>query len=1142
MTSPPRSPAPRPRLAILSHSSGEYDARSLRVARSAVAAGYDVTIYARLHPGLSSVEEHEGFRLVRAEFDWRLAIPGLRAGARRRSAVRTTNAAGLQPRAADPHVGLGGRGAGDEEASAGRGARGGPLLAPMRLGRRVERRFSRRIRRWRSTILMFPLRPMGWAVALESVVEPADVWHGMWAGSLPALKRMRRLHGGRTVYDSRDVYMHSRDFARLEWPLRPILAHLERRWARGADRVLTVNDAYAGLIATQLGVPRPAVVINTPERWTPPVPAPDRIRETTGVPADTLVALYQGKLTTDRGIEQAMEAILQCPGTVLALLGFGEREARLRTLAASAPYQGKVYVLPAVPPSELLAWTASADVMVMPIQPTSRNHELTTPQKLWEAIAAGVPVVASDLPGMADVVRASAIGVVCDPTSPAAIAASIRTVLGQPEAARAAMRAHVLAVAHERYTWERQLATLFGLYEELGFGPVIPPPDDAPASIVAVPGTATQTEGPRLRFLSVAPTGRAPAGDASTTRIVLDTAWTPREEDAAGLVLLRDVVEEIMRRRDLIADAARTLDDWAEASGISSRMVHEGVSFWYGARLGCWMWVLDQILWLGVLDHLLAMHPGTRVLELDAGSDALLVAAARQVAARDGLVLEGAGALAGTGAAGAAVVGKAPSGPGQAPARERGAGGRVRGRGLVGRIRRRLRPSALERQRRLVMARVDALASDPARRLLVVQAHARQQIETPDGPRQLNVYVGPIQERLRGSALDPMEVDIRSALADHGTSARLDGPDGDRYLPSDVLPLVAPGVDDAGSKAAAAAMAEGVAALQIPMMVAGVDLGPALSARVAGRIATTHARSIRDTARIRSLLRRLHPAGILLADEYHRQDWLAAALAESVPVAAVQHGVIYRWHNGYMHRTRPDELRLPGRTYVFGPWERDLLVDTSVYEPAEVVVGGSPRLDHLGPVEPDTAAVREELGIADGDRMVVLSGTWGAMYRRFHYPIALAHLFARPLERVHLVVKLHPSERDEGPYRRIVEGMAAAGGFDPPPITVVKDVDLYRLLAAADAHLGIHSTVLTEAVVTGTPNLLATGLVAADLLGYVDARVAVPVETPEDLVTALDMPRSQISEPANREAFLRTHFEPGDASARIANDLLGWLA
>jgi hypothetical protein len=120
-----------------------------------------------------------------------------------------------------------------------------------------------------------------------------------------------------------------------------------------------------------------------------------------------------------------------------------------------------------------------------------------------------------------------------------------------------------------------------------------------------------------------------------------------------------------------------------------------------------------------------------------------------------------------------------------------------------------------------------------------------------------------------------------------------------------------------------------------------------------------------------------------------------------------------------------------------------------------------------------------------------------------------------------------------------VRGLAAARGFDPPPVTVVQDIDLYRLLQSADAHLGIHSTVLTEAVVAGTRNLLADTLASSDLLGYVEAGVAIPVRDGADFLSALDAPDATAADA--RKAFLAQHFREGSVGERLRNQLLMWL-
>lgn len=465
------SPTPdggRPtRIAFLSYSSGEFDARSFRMARSAIDAGYEVTVYARWHRGLAPVEERDGYRLVRASWEWQLGVPILRRRARRRIAAAMALAA-RETAKVSGGPGSGISASGDApSAGAASTTSASSQRAPAGLAQRPRR--ARPFERWHWWVRIreFLLRPRGWAAALHDVVEPADVWHGMWVGSLPAVLAMRHRFGGRAIYDSRDVFMRSREYARLGQPGRSILAWVERRWAAQVDRVLTVNDAYATLIERDLRVRRPVVVMNCPATWTPPSPRPDLIRQALGVRAETAVVLYQGRLTAERGIEQAMKAILEVPDAILVLLGFGVLEASLGEQVSRAPYRGRVHLLPPVPPEDLLRWSASADALVMAIQPTTTNHRYTTPQKLFEAMAAGVPVVASDLPGMAPIVEATGAGVVCDPTSPASIAEAIRRVVGAPAVEREAMRERALRAAHERYNWETQVEALLAVYREL---------------------------------------------------------------------------------------------------------------------------------------------------------------------------------------------------------------------------------------------------------------------------------------------------------------------------------------------------------------------------------------------------------------------------------------------------------------------------------------------------------------------------------------------------------------------------------------------------------------------------------------------------------------------------------------------------
>ena len=126
--------------------------------------------------------------------------------------------------------------------------------------------------------------------------------------------------------------------------------------------------------------------------------------------------------------------------------------------------------MPPVAPTELDAWVASADVSLMPNQPDTLNEIVSTPNKLFESIAAGVPVVTSDFPERRRIVLddpLGPLGAVCDPTDSESIAKALVSVTNRKARGRRRMRARCLKAAHERWNWQREELELLRLYRSV---------------------------------------------------------------------------------------------------------------------------------------------------------------------------------------------------------------------------------------------------------------------------------------------------------------------------------------------------------------------------------------------------------------------------------------------------------------------------------------------------------------------------------------------------------------------------------------------------------------------------------------------------------------------------------------------------
>jgi len=325
--------------------------------------------------------------------------------------------------------------------------------------------------------VLWPLTARGWWRTLRRDLPPADLYHAFGILAIPVALDLgagarRAGRAGRVVYDVIDVILESNNYARVPRPLLAWYRRRERGWARRADAIVTVNDPIADHLAGawRLATP-PTVLLNCQPRWDPPEPRPDLIRAAAGLPADRRVVLFLGRLGRERGLEEAAEAVLRLDDAALVMLGFGPWADRLRARDRDPRFAGHHVTLPAVPPDDVPAWAASADVSIVAVPADSLNQRLSTPNKFWESLTAGTPVVVGrDLVVMRAIVEDHGIGAVADPADPADLARALRSLLDAPPEARAAMRARCLSVTRDRFSWEAAVVPYLGL-----IGDLVPP-------------------------------------------------------------------------------------------------------------------------------------------------------------------------------------------------------------------------------------------------------------------------------------------------------------------------------------------------------------------------------------------------------------------------------------------------------------------------------------------------------------------------------------------------------------------------------------------------------------------------------------------------------------------------------------------
>ncbi len=256
------------------------------------------------------------------------------------------------------------------------------------------------------------LAPFKWAelaLRIALTYRKADAWHCNDAEAFGMGLLAKRLRSGlKLVYDCHEF--ESERNGKPTW-LSKAVRRMETRYIRKAEEVIVVSPsiqaAYESRYIEQ-GMRRISLVRNVPNARSGNG-ATQPLRTNLGLESDDFVAIYQGALTINRGIETLLAMAPQLNGSRIHLvfMGYGMLEPQVME---AVHQNANVHFQPAVPYEQVLDYTGDADVGLVSVKPVCLSYLYCLPNKLFESIQAGIPVLVNDLPDCVALVDEFGIG------------------------------------------------------------------------------------------------------------------------------------------------------------------------------------------------------------------------------------------------------------------------------------------------------------------------------------------------------------------------------------------------------------------------------------------------------------------------------------------------------------------------------------------------------------------------------------------------------------------------------------------------------------------------------------------------------------------------------------------------------------
>ena len=260
------------------------------------------------------------------------------------------------------------------------------------------------------------------------------------------------------VYDSHEYFTATPEL--VDRPkVQRIWKWIEKAIVPKLKNCITVNASIAKLFEEEYHVPF-KIVRNIPNRFTnSEIPS----RKTLGLPEDKKIVLLQGSgINVQRGAEEAVAAMQFLDNILLLIVGGGDVLPLLKKMVTDLSLQNKVLFVPRQTPENLAGYTANADIGLTIDKDTNINYRFSLPNKLFDYIYAGVPVLATPLVELKNIIQTYEIGDFIENHDPEHIAGKIKNILAD-ENKLAMYKANTQKAATE-LNWENEKKTLIEIF------------------------------------------------------------------------------------------------------------------------------------------------------------------------------------------------------------------------------------------------------------------------------------------------------------------------------------------------------------------------------------------------------------------------------------------------------------------------------------------------------------------------------------------------------------------------------------------------------------------------------------------------------------------------------------------------------